>query len=171
MPWLRTKVLRGATSLFVTLLCFVGGTFCPVASASGCVRGSRRHDASCCNAWCQAARKPPWLLHSFPEATGRSPGGSPALSPREKPTSCPRQPAREPCPCGVPRTSGRAAPAPLQRAPAPGFQNYSTFNRQAPQPIKSRKASAQRSLSAVSQSSSLVPYIPPSEDWLCRLLP
>lgn len=63
-----------------------------------------------------------------------------------------------------------SAPA-LRRTPAPGFQNYSNFNRQALQPIKSRKASAQRSLSAGGQSSSPVPYIPPSEGMLCRLLP
>ena len=76
--------------------------------------------------------------------------------------------------CPAPPPPSHVAPAPrpaLRPAPAPGFQTHSALDRHALQPIRSRKASAQRSLSAVDQSASPDPYIPPSEDKLCRLLP
>lgn len=67
-----------------------------------------------------------------------------------------------------PQPGGPSSAPALRPAPAPGFQNHSALDRQAIQPIRSRKASAQRSLSTVGQSASLDPYIPPSEDklWL-----
>ena len=91
--------------------------------------------------------------------------------------SAPGSPPRWWRPCRVPGTlppPSHVAPAPrpaLRPAPAPGFQTHSALDRHALQPIRSRKASAQRSLSAVDQSASPDPYIPPSEDKLCRLLP
>lgn len=160
---------------------FVGRTFCggnsalwPRCPAVGRVWGwgkeGRRHDASCRDAWCQAVQGLPWLLHSSPEAVGGSPGQPgpqqpgkthllPAAGPREG--VAPLQGAPYPQPGGP-----SSAPA-LRLAPAPGFQNHSALDRQAIQPIRSRKASTQRSLSAVGQSASLDPYIPPSEDKLC----
>lgn len=63
-------------------------------------------------------------------------------------------------------TSPNSAPQ-LRPKPPPGFQNHFAVDRQTAQQIKSRKASAQRSPGAAAQSTSLGPYIPPSEDNFC----
>lgn len=87
-------------------------------------------------------------------------------------SSLPRRGSR-PSPQSAPYAQpGGPSSTPTRRpTPAPGFQNHSALDRQGLQPLRSRKASAQRSLSVVDQSASLDPYIPPSEDRFCRLLP
>lgn len=85
----------------MVLLRFVEGTFCPGNRALwpwcpaagrmwGWGEGGRRHDASCCQAWCQAVQRLPLLLCSSPEKLGD--GRSPVPSGREKGTLRPQQP-------------------------------------------------------------------------------
>lgn len=106
--------------------------------------------------------------HGFPPALLKPLREQPRVS--AAPSSQDRLPAAEisaPRPTPGPQLTGPNSAPQLRPEPPPGFQNHLAVDRQAAQPIRSRKASAQRSPGGAGQSTSPDPFIPPSEDKFC----